>query len=85
MNYTFLESSLTGILNTLLYHPQLIVDGNMELVCLVMKCPKANVAFSDSELFMVKHSPYANHLASAPQRQLVSSHNAIVIYQANKY
>ena len=66
MNYTFLESSLTGILNRLLYHPQLVVDGNMELVHLVMKCPKADVALLDGELFMIKCSPYANHLASAP-------------------
>ncbi|KAI0245553.1 hypothetical protein BJV78DRAFT_1158538 [Lactifluus subvellereus] len=53
----------------LLYRPQLVVDGNMKLVHLIMKCPLDDVSLSDGELFMVRRPAYANHLAHAPERQ----------------
>ncbi|KAI0245232.1 hypothetical protein BJV78DRAFT_1140113, partial [Lactifluus subvellereus] len=48
----------------LLYRPQLVVDGNMKLVHLVMKHPSDDVSLSDGELFMVRHPAYVNHLKS---------------------
>jgi hypothetical protein len=63
----------TNICYRLLYRPQLVVDGNMKLVHLVMKRPEDDVSLSDGELFMVKRDPYSAHLANAPQRQPVSS------------
>jgi hypothetical protein len=67
---------------TLIWHsPQLVVDGNMKLVSLIMKCPEGDVSLSNGELFMVKCAPYKEHLANAPQRQPVSSHKTIVIYK----
>jgi hypothetical protein len=62
----------------LLYRPQLVVDGNMKLVHLIMKRPEDDVSLSDGELFMVKQAPYAEHLANAPQRQPVSSQRTII-------
>jgi hypothetical protein len=59
----------------LLYRPQLVVDGNMKLVHLIMKRPEDDVSLSDGELFMVKRAPYAVHLANAPERQPVSYNN----------
>jgi hypothetical protein len=61
----------------LLYRPQLVVDGNMKLVHLIMKRPENDVSLSDGELFMVKRAPYAEHLAKAPQKQPVSSQRSI--------
>ena len=61
----------------LLYRPQLVVDGNMKLVHLIMKRPEDDVSLSDGELFMVKRAPYAEHIAKAPQRQTVSSERRI--------
>jgi hypothetical protein len=65
---------MTLIWHSLLYRPQLAVDGNMKLVRLIMKRPEGDVSLSDGELFMVKHAPYKEHLAHAPPRQPVSSH-----------
>ena len=65
---------MTLIWHSLLYRPQLVVDGNMKLVRLIMKRPEADVSLSDGELFMVKRAPYKEHLAHAPPRQPVSSH-----------
>lgn len=56
------------------YWPQLVVDGNMKLVCLFMKWLEANVALSDGEPFMVKCKPYADHVATVPQYQHVGSY-----------
>jgi len=50
----------------------------MKLVHLIMKRPEDDVSLSDGELFMVKHPPYAEHLAHTPQKQPVSSHKSIV-------
>jgi hypothetical protein len=61
----------------LLYRPQLVVDGNMKLVHLVMKRPSDDVSLSDGELFMVRRPAYANHLAHAPERQPVSFHKLL--------
>ena len=36
-----------------------------------MKRPETDVSLSDGELFMVKHDPYAQHLANALQQQPV--------------
>ena len=54
----------------LFYWPQLVIDGNMKLVCLFTKRPKADVSLSDGELFMVKWVPYANHIANGPDMWL---------------
>ena len=62
----------------LLYWPQLVVDGNMKLVCLFTKRPEADVSLSDGELFMVKRVPYANHIANAPEWQPVCYREAII-------
>ena len=56
---------------SLLYRPQLVVDGNMELVHLRMKCLDEDVSLSDGELFMVSHTPYAKHLVSGIDSQPV--------------
>ena len=58
-------------LHRLLYQPQLVVDGNMKLVHLKMKCPVDNVSLSDGKLFMVSRKPYLEHLASGQQSQMV--------------
>jgi len=39
---------------------------------------------SDGELFMVKRTPYAQHLMTAPDQQPVSCHNAIVNLDTNQ-
>jgi hypothetical protein len=70
------------ILHRLLYQPQLVVDGNMKLVHLIMKRPSDDVSLSDGELFMVRRTPYADHLASAPERQPVSAYNIIIAFYA---
>jgi hypothetical protein len=62
----------------LLYRPQLVVDGNMKLVRLKMKRPEADVSLSDGELFGVRRAPYMEHLATAPERQPVSSYKTRV-------
>ena len=69
----FMPLLLTHICNRLLYRPQLVVDGNMKLVHLIMKRPEDDVSLSDGELFMVKRAPYTMHLENAPERQPVSS------------
>ena len=56
----------------LLYRPQIVVDGNMKLVRLIMKRPEQEVSLSDGELFMVGQAPYKAHLEHAPERQTVS-------------
>jgi hypothetical protein len=68
----------------LLYRPQLVVDGNMKLVHLKMRRPEDDVSLSDGELFMVKRTPYAQHLMTAPDQQPVSCHNAIVNLDTNQ-
>jgi hypothetical protein len=67
----------TKICHRLLYRPQLVVDGNMKLVHLIMKRPEDDVSLSDGGLFMVKREPYTTHLANAPQKQPVSSNQTI--------
>ncbi|KIM77212.1 hypothetical protein PILCRDRAFT_38830, partial [Piloderma croceum F 1598] len=42
----------------------LVVDGNMKLVHLKMRCPEDDVSLSDDELFMIKRAPYVEHLRS---------------------
>jgi hypothetical protein len=64
----------------LFYRPQLVVDGNMKLVHLKMKRPEDDVSLSDGELFMVRRAPYAEHLATAPDKQPVSCHMVIVTF-----
>ena len=49
----------------------MVVDGNMKLVHLRNRRPDDDVSLSDGELFNVKHAPYAQHLATAPDRQPV--------------
>jgi hypothetical protein len=44
-----------------------------------MKCPADDVSLPDGGLFNVEWVPYADHLVTAPQRQLVSCDSA------NKY
>jgi hypothetical protein len=51
----------------------------MKLVHLIMKRPEDDVSLSDGELFNVERAPYADHLATASQRQLESCDSA------NKY
>jgi hypothetical protein len=65
------------ICDRLLYRPQLVVDGNMKLVRLIMKRPENDVSLSDGEQFMVKRALYAEHVANAPQKQPVSPHRII--------
>ena len=62
----------------LFYRPQLVVDGNMKLVCLFTKWPEADVSLSNGKLFMVKWVPYANHIANAPEWQPVCYRKAII-------
>ena len=62
----------------LLYWPQLVVDGNMKLVHLIMKHPEDDVSLSDGELFLMKRARYAEHLWNAPIRQPVSSSDTII-------
>jgi hypothetical protein len=64
--------------NRLLYRPQLAVDGNMKLVHLKMRCPEDDVSLSDGDLFVVTRAPYAEHLATAPERQPVGCHWVII-------
>jgi hypothetical protein len=56
----------------LLYRPQIVVDGNMKLVHLRMRCPEDDVSLSDGEQFNVTRGPYSEHLANAPDTQMVS-------------
>ena len=49
----------------------MVVDGNMKLVHLRNQRLDDDVPLSDGKLFNVKHAPYAQHLASAPDRQPV--------------
>ena len=60
----------------LFYQPQLVIDGNMKLVQLFTKQPKADVSLSNGELFMVKWVPY--HIANVPEQQPVRYHEAII-------
>jgi hypothetical protein len=69
--------TITSKWNRLLYRPQLVVDGNMKLVHLIMKRPEDDVSLSDGELFMVRRAPYTEHLATAPPKQPVSSQRSI--------
>src|ERR1700683_4753078 len=73
-----LPLSTTMTRHRLLFQLQLVADGNMKLVHLIMKRPEDDVSLSDGELFMVKWALYAEHLAHAPQRQPVTSHWNIV-------
>src|ERR1700677_3558941 len=75
---SFFIASTTMTCHRLLFQPQLVADGNMKLVHLIMKRPEDDVSLSDGELFMVKRALYAEHLAHAPQRQPVISHWSIV-------
>jgi hypothetical protein len=83
-HYIFLSLPVTMTWHRLLYWPQLVVDGNMKLVHLIMKQPKADVSLSDGELFVVRRAPYMKHLAVAPERQPVSSPKTFVNYQADR-
>jgi hypothetical protein len=71
--------------NRLLYRPQLVSDGNMKLVHLKMRRPEDDVSLSDGELFVVKRAPYAEHLATAPERQPVSCHRVHINSMANRW
>ena len=51
---------------SLLYRPQIVVDGNMKLVHLIMKRPELDISLSNGELFMVGHESYGEHLQNAP-------------------
>ena len=75
--YFLVLLTMTFKWHRLLYRPQLVVDGNMKLVHLIMKRPEDDVSLSDGEQFMVKRAPYAEHVAKAPQRQPVSSQRRI--------
>jgi len=78
-NFIFvLHVSTTMTCHRILFQPQLVADGNMKLVHLIMKQPEDNVSLSDGELFMVRWVLYAEHLAHALQRQPVSSHQNIL-------
>jgi hypothetical protein len=81
--YTLFPLTLTFEWRRLLYRPQLVVDGNMKLVHLIMKRPEDDVSLSDGELFMVRRARYAEHLAKAPQRQPVSSQKSIVDFSTD--
>jgi hypothetical protein len=70
--YCLFPLTITFKSDRLLYRPQLVVDGNMKLVHLIMRRPEDDVSLSDGELFMVKRAPYAEHVAKAAQRQPVS-------------
>ena len=82
--YFLLSQSTTMRHHRLLHQPQLVVDGNMKLVHLIMKQPEDDVSLSDGELFMVRRAPYMEHLAHAPQRQPVSAHKSMVNLWAHK-
>ena len=56
----------------------------MKLVHLRMRRPEDDVSLLDGELFMVKCMPYAQHLMTAPEQQLVSCHNAIINLDTNQ-
>ena len=60
-----------SVIDKWLYHSQIIVDSNMKLVHLQNRRPDDDVSLSDGELFNVKRTPYAQHLATAPDKQLV--------------
>ena len=83
-HYVFLSLPVTMTWHRLLYRPQLLVDGNMKLVHLIMKRPEADVSLSDGELFAVRRAPYMKHLAVAPERQPVSLSKTFVNYQADR-
>jgi hypothetical protein len=74
-HYCLLILTMNTLCYRLLYRPQLVSDGNMKLVHQMQKRPEDDVSLSDGEMFIVKRAPYAKHLANAPQRQPVSSHN----------
>ena len=76
--YFLLPLSTTITRHRLLHRPQLVVDGNMKLVHLIIKQPEDDVSLSDGELFMVQQAPYTEHLAHALPRWAVSSHRSIV-------
>jgi hypothetical protein len=71
-HYLLLQLTLNLPCHRLLYWPQLVVDGNMKLVCLFQKQPEHSVLLSNGELFMVKQVPYTGNLANVSQRQPVS-------------
>jgi hypothetical protein len=50
----------------------------MKLVHLKMRCPEDDVSLSDGDLFVVTRAPYAEHLATAPERQPVGCHWVII-------
>jgi len=79
-----LHNSIALTYYRLLYRPQLVSDGNMKLVHLKMRRPEDDVSLSDGQLFMVKRAPYAEHLATAPERQPVSCHMVSITSMANR-
>jgi hypothetical protein len=50
-----------------------------------MRRPEDDVSLSDGELFVVKRAPYAEHLATAPERQPVSCHRVHINSMANQW
>ncbi len=52
----------------------------MKLVHLKMRHPEDDVSLSDGEQFMVRRAPYAEHLATAPDKQPVSCHMVIFTF-----
>lgn len=56
----------------LLYRPQIVVDGNMKLIHLILRRPEDDVSLSDGAQFLVRRVPYMEHLATAPNSQPVS-------------
>ena len=49
----------------------MVVDGNMQLVHLQRKQLDDNVSLSDGDVFMAQQAPYAQHIASVPDKQPV--------------
>lgn len=61
-----------------LYRPQVVVDGNMQLVHIRNKRADDDVSLSDGKAFMVERAPYARHIASAPDKQPVCVSSTII-------
>jgi hypothetical protein len=74
-NYILLPLTIDQC-NRLLYHLQMVVNGNMKLVHQFQKRPKDDVSLSDGEKYIVKWVPCVEHLAHAPSRQLVSPYQS---------
>lgn len=56
----------------------MVVDGNMQLVHIRNKRADDDVSLSDGKVFMVEQAPYAQHIASTLDKQLVCSLSILI-------